>query len=457
MPALGGSSKKLLEQVDSAVTFSPDGRRLAFVRDNLKKQETEIVLANVDGTGEQTLATRRAPDRFESDLRTRISWSPDGKTIACAARSADASSYYFNVVGVAVEGGAEKPLTSERWRSISQVVWLGDGDSLLMVAAAAGGSQRWPQLWHLTYPAGEARRITNDLNRYNDVSLTADSSSLLTVQTNQVSNIWVAPKADLGRARQITTGTNDGNSGLTWTPDGSRIVYASEASGRSEIWMMDADGQNRKQLTDDGENHRPNVSSDGRYIFFTSIRAGRTNVWRMDVDGGNPKQLTDGKINAHGYPSPDGRWVAYVSMDQGNATIWKAPVDGGQPVRLADPTSNLPIISPDGKQIACFYWDEQANPPRGAMIIPFAGGPPTKRFHADGFVLHWTSDSRAILFNRLSNIWSQPLGDGEPLQLTDFRGDQLFNFDYSPDGQWLAAARGRVTDDVVLISDSRNQ
>ena len=42
---------------------------------------------------------------------------------------------------------------------------------------------------------------------------------------------------------------------------------------------------------------------------------------------------------------------------------------------------------------------------------------------------------------------------GEPMQLTDFRGDQVFNFDYSPDGQWLAVARGMATDDVVLISD----
>jgi Tol biopolymer transport system component len=181
----------------------------------------------------------------------------------------------------------------------------------------------------------------------------------------------------------------------------------------------------------------------------------------MDVDGGNPKPLTNGRSNGLPHSSPDGRWVVYSSMDRGNATVWKVPIDGGNPVPLSDPTSNQPVVSPDGKQIACFYWDEQANPPRGAMILPFEGGPPTKRLnigpHAGGFVLHWAPDGRALLYigTRLSNIWSQPVDGGEPVQLTDLQGDQVFNFDYSPDGKWLALARGRVTDDVVLIEDSK--
>jgi len=461
VPALGGASKKLLEQVDSAVTFSPDGRRLAFVRDNLKKEETEVVLANTDGTDVKTLATRKAPDRFASDLTTRIAWSPDGKTVACAASSADAAGYYHQVIGVSVDDGSQKPLTSQRWVNVAQVTWQADGDGLVMIATAQGaGREATPgQVWHLSYPSGEARRITNDLDRYRDVSLTADASTLITVQTNRVSNIWVAPKTDLTHIRQITSGTMDGSSGLVWTPDG-RILYQSEASGKPDIWVMNADGSNQRQLTQDGDrNVRPQVSPDGRYVIYASDRTGRTNVWRMDVDGGNPKQLTDGKSNSHPHFSPDGRWVVYISRDNGNATVWKVGVDNGQPIRLTDPTANLPVVSPDGKQITCFYWDEQVNPPRGVMIFPFEGGPPTRRFnispHTDGFALSWATDGRAILYidTRLANIWSQPVDGGEPSPLTDFQGDQVFNFDYSPDGKWLAVARGRVTDDVVLISD----
>ena len=152
--------------------------------------------------------------------------------------------------------------------------------------------------------------------------------------------------------------------------------------------------------------------------------------------------------------------MVYQSLDSGEPTLWKLPIEGGDPVRLNDTISNLPVVSPDGKQIACFYWDEQANPPHGVMIFPFEGGQSTKRLKIssagpDAFVLHWTPDGRALLYidTRLSNIWSQPVDGGKPVQLTDFQNDQVFNFDYSPDGKWLAAARGRVTNDVVLLED----
>ncbi len=460
IPSLGGVSKKLMEQVDSAITFSPDGQRFAFVRDNLQKEETEIVLANADGRGEHTLAVRKAPDRFASDLATRIAWSPDGTIIACAAVSADRDGYYQSVVAVSVQDGSQKLLTSQRWSHIGQVAWQSDGSGLVMVAVDDESIRASPQLWYLSYPSGQARRITNDLNRFSDVSLTANAGALVTVQTNRVSNIWVAPKGDESRARQITSGTYDGSAGLAWTPDG-RIVYTSEASGKQDIWMMNVDGTNQKRLTHDGQNGRPTVSRDGRHILFHSLRGGRNNIWQMDVDGGSQRQLTDGKSNAHGSFSADDRWVVYISRDHGNGTVWKMPIDGGKAVQLSGPTANLPSVSPDGKQIVCFYWDEQANPPRGAMIIPFEGGVPTKRFNLSsggmvyGFVLHWTLDGRAILFIDTRNIWSQPLDGGEPVQLTNFQGDQIFNFDYSPDGKWLAAARGSVTSDVVLISDAR--
>jgi eukaryotic-like serine/threonine-protein kinase len=456
VPSTGGAPKKVVEHVDSAVAFSPDGRRLVFVRDFLKKEETTLVLANADGSEERTVAARKSPVYFWSDVAVRVAWSPDGAIIACPGRELSEGGYFYNVVGVSVENGSETPLTSRRWDLVQQVAWLSDGSGLAMIARDESSSVT--QLWHLAYPGGEARRITNDLNSYSDVSLTADSGTLITVQTNRVSNIWVAPWDDSGRARQITSGTLDGQSGLTWAPDG-RIVYRSSSGGKSDIWIMDADGRNRRQLTQDGSNGVPTVSPDGRFIVYSSQRGGKLNVWRMDIDGGNQQQLTEGQMNGNADLSPDGRWVVYVSWDSGNGALWKVPVEGGRPVRLSDPTANLPVVSPDGRQIACYYWDEQAEPQRGAMILPFAGGAPTKRFdigpHNGGFALHWAHDGRALLYTDGRNVWSQPVDGGRPVQLTDLQGDRIFNFDYSPDGKRLAVARGSVTNDAVLISDSR--
>jgi Tol biopolymer transport system component len=454
VPSLGGISKKIMEYVDSAVAFSPNGQRLAFVRDFLKTEQTAIILANIDGSGERTLATRKAPERFASDITTRIAWSPDGETIACAATNGKAD----RVVGISVENGSERTLTTQDWAYVGQVGWLSEGQGLVIVAAATGSTQASAQLWYVSYPGGEPRRITNDLNRYRDVTLVEGSRALVTVQTNRISNIWVSPKEDPNHARQITSGTLDTN--LAWTPDG-RIVYWSNASGAGNIWIMDADGSNQRQLTHEDRAGRAFVTADGHYILYSTTRENKTNIWRMDLDGSNQMQLTNGNVNLNPSASPDSRWVIYVSQDRINGTLWKIPIDGGQPIQLSGPTVNLPVVSPDGKQIACFYWDEQAVPPRGVMVLPFAGGTPTKRFNIvspgpDAFVLRWTLEGDALLYidRHFANIWRQPISGGESAPLTNFEGDQIFNFAYSRDGKFLATARGRITEDVVLIENS---
>ena len=92
--------------------------------------------------------------------------------------------------------------------------------------------------------------------------------------------------------------------------------------------------------------------------------------------------------------------------------------------------------------------------------MPFEGGAPVKTFdipQTAGWVLRWTANSRALTYvdtrGGISNVWSQPLDGGKPTQLTDFKADQIFFFDWSSDGKQLATSRGLVTTDVVLISD----
>ena len=459
VPSLGGAPRKMIERVDSAITFSPDGRRIAFLRGDPEKGESALITVNADGTGEQRLALRKSPDFFYFEGIVRPAWSPDGKFIACPAGSVDAEGQYQYVVVVSVEGGAMELLASKRWERLSQVSWLSDGSGLMMAAGDEDSPAQ--QLWRLSYPAGDAQRITNDLNQYSDVSLTGDGKNILTVQTNRSSNIWLAPDGDPVRAKQITSGTSDNSLGLSWTPEG-KIIYQSDASGKPQLWSMNVDGGDQKQLTHDGSNYRPAVSPDGRYIVFHSSRSGQANIWRMDSDGDNLKQLTNGKTNLFPDVSPDGQWVVYASMNSGKMTLWKVSIDGGEPVQLTQAITNLPTISPDGKQVASFYWPESVNDSHGVVILPFGGGQFTKRFNIpadaiNGFVLRWSPDGRAILHLRedLLNIWSQPVDGGKPSQLTSFQGDQIFNFAWSHDGKSLALARGRVAEDVVMISDLR--
>src|SRR5262245_48192664 len=120
---MGGASKKLLENIDSCVTFSPDGQRFAFVRRYYAKNETSLMIANADGIVERTLVTRKYPNMFVSDEVVRIAWSPDGKIVACPVQVSVGAAKVpdYSVVGVSVEDRSEKALTSHRWDLARQV------------------------------------------------------------------------------------------------------------------------------------------------------------------------------------------------------------------------------------------------------------------------------------------------------------------------------------------------
>jgi eukaryotic-like serine/threonine-protein kinase len=460
VPLLGGSTRKLFGDVGSPITLSPDDKRLAFVRYDSSLKESALMVVNGDGSEEKKLATRKMPDGVNYN---GPAWSPDGKIIAFGALNSTRE-YYSNMIGVRVEDGVEKPITSQRWEVLGRPAWLSDGSGLIVTAAEQIGSL--PQIWYLAYPGDEARKITNDLNGYAGITLTADSATLATVRTDRLLNIWVAPGGDANRARQITSGAEreDGFLGLSWTPDG-QIVYRSIAGGSPNVWIMEADGTGQKQLSvDASQNIYPEVSPDGRYVVWTSRHgAAARNMWRMDLDGGNSKQLTHSGGPLWAEYSPDGQWVIYDSFDpvSGNRSIWKMASDGGNPVQLTQKIWMQPRISPDGKLIACRYLDEALGQPKIA-IIPFAGGQPIRILEvssSSGLFIRWTPDGNAVAYIRTrggaSNIWSQPVDGSPPKQLTDFKSDRIFNFAWSCDGKQLALSRGVVNSDVVLISNFR--
>jgi eukaryotic-like serine/threonine-protein kinase len=458
VPVLGGATRKLISNVGSAVTFSPDGKRLAFIRQFLEQGEEGLVVANADGSGERRIAVRKFPNFFRS-----VSWSPDGKTIACGAGSY-VPVYNSYVVEIAAEGGPEKVISSQSWTFLRQVEWLHDGSGLIIAASEpASANFDSSQIWFLSREAGEVRRITNDLNNYSGVSLTTDSSRLVTVQSETFSNIWLNPNGEANRAAQLTQGAGkqDGKDGAVWTHDG-RIVFVSKENGSDDIWIMNADGSRKTQLTSGaGINTNPSVSPDGRFIVFTSTRDGAAHIWRMNVDGANPKQLTSGGGENHAQVSSDGKWVVYT-LFAGEPTLWRVSIEGGAPSPISEKTLSAPALSPDGKMIAAVYREEQPNSPAKIALIPFEGGEITKVFdvqQSDWGNVRWTPDGTALSYfvteGGVSNIWTQNLGGGAPKRLTDFKSDQIFWFDWSSDGKQTVSARGAETNDVVLVSNFR--
>ena len=463
VPVFGGASRKLLTDIDSQISFAPDKRHFAFAENDLRRKEARLIIASLDDAEQRHLVAYPGV-HWMTDAAP--AWSPDGKVIIFTARiqTSKPASTTASLIEVQVADGRQRILNTRQWDAVQAIEWLADGTGLI-VAARDSASLLAHQLWQVDYPGGEARAITKDLNSYSSAGVTADMKSLVTILHRRIANLWIAPSDRSSEAVQIHSGNSKDlgwTLGVEWLRDG-KIIYGSTASGKEDVWLMNADGSDPKQLTTTaGANFEPTVSDDGRTVVYVSKAADATqNLWKMNLDTGDRAQLTDGGFDLRPDISPDGRWVVYMSVIKDSPTLWKIPIDGGgAPIRLSDKIAAVPRVSPDGRFIACFYRAQVETYSKFA-VLPFDGGEPVKVFDRSPttFVeagIRWTPDGRALSFidNRdgVSNVWLQPLDGSPPKQLTNFTSETIFRFAWSPDGKMIVAERGTETGDIVLIN-----
>jgi Tol biopolymer transport system component/DNA-binding winged helix-turn-helix (wHTH) protein len=460
VPVIGGPSRRVDGPYRPFRATSPDGRQVFFL-DLTPGGNLGLMVADAANVENRRMLTSRPGSRGIIPA----AWSPDGQLIMCRVDVPKEDGVYEALVTVRVSDGVEERVTDQEWRFIGEVVWLPNGDGLLVTVSERPFGPY--QICHVSYPGGEVRRVTNDTNNYVNLSVTSSSDALAALKADIDPIVWVAPGGDSARAKQVTFGPGTQNDywGLSWTPDG-RVVYESTAGGNQDIWVMDADGRRQRQLTAEGRaNFDPAVSPDGRFIAFVSERAGATNIWRMEADGGNPRQLTTGDAsNFLPSWSPDGRWLVYTSGMRGPFSLWKMSAEGGIPTQLsAVKSAAWPVVSPDGTLVACWAFDERTRRTILA-IVPFEGEapprfletPPTANTWAE---IRWTADGKALMYvdtrEGVGNIWSQPIDGGPATQITDFRVDRIFRFDRSRADGSLVCSRGTEANDVVLIRGFR--
>jgi eukaryotic-like serine/threonine-protein kinase len=452
IPLIGGSGEQIAENVNSPVAFSPDGKLYAFVRFDRSLKEYRLVVAGADGVGERDLMVRRPGE----DISLRgIAWSPDGHRIVCAVGSWSGG-YHVNLIEVGLADGVEKAITSKQWFSVSQIAWPQEGD---LIVSGSAQSMAPVQLWSVSYPGDEVKRITDDFSDYVGVSVTRDASTIISVQSNRIKTLWVTTGTATRDEKQITTVTG-ASYGIAWA--NNQIIFSAMAGSALTLFAINPDGSNQKQLTGGtSNNYHPAATADGRYIVFSSNRTGSFNIWRMNADGsGQPIQLTDGGGDFYPHCSPDGKWVVYEHQSDGVPTLWKVSIDGGQPVRLTEQYASAPAVAPDGKFIACRYYTSQDV--KGIAIIPFEGGQPVKVFNIpiiNWQRVRWAANGQALIYidsrDNVYNIWSQGLDGSPPKRLTDFRGDQIFSYEWAPDSTHLACERGMAINDVVSFKRPR--
>ena len=450
IPVLGGAPRRIRTHVGGHMAFSPDSRRFSFI-----KGETALVVSSIEGGDPITIAESSPGDRW---LVT--AWSPDATKLVAAIYSASDSR--CRLLEVDLADGKVTPIPGPAWLRIGGLKWLPDGNGLVMTARDL--ETQLSQVWLVSYPEGEARRITNDPNSYQGISVSADGSSIASVRQERLVNIWKADGANAAISDRVTRelGRDEGMSGVSWMPDG-RVVYTVRLAGSQDLWITGSDGQ--RQLTfNAGSNFSPAVSPDGRHIAFISSRDGNPSLWRMNADGEDQVKLIDQQGIA-GEPefTPDGQWVVYDLTDDSNkTTIWKVRLDGGDPVQLTNYESGRPEVSPDGRSIAF----ELGSGPRESSklgIISIDGGDPMRVLDLPEVIasrnFRWANDGSGFVFVRnidnTFNIWLQPLDGGTPTRITEFESERIYRFDLARTTGEFALSRGTESSDVVVISDFR--
>lgn len=456
VPTLGGVSTKIVEEAISHVSFSPDGKSIAYVKSN---PVFAIAIASSDGTGEREVLEAEPSTSFNPNP----AWSPDGKTIVFGhVFTSGPSPGRCVITGVDVETAAVRQISPEDWATCYRIEWRRDGEGLVFIGTKLGDAAtiRRDQVFHLSAKDGTARRLTSDPSRKGPGSLgITDTNDVVAVPFTRSSQIWVMDPKGAGKsATRLTNGSADGRAGLVPLRDG-RIAFITRTGENLGIWTIDADGGNRKQiLSDPPLLEELRATPDGKYFFFAHETDGRVHLYRVDGDGSNLKQITEGdNYQTDSTTSPDGKWIAYDSAaGPGEANnIWRSSIEGGAPTKISDQLCRVPSYSPSGKFLSC-VWDPQIfviSAEDGRLLKTFRGAPiPVLNIGA-----RWTPDEKNLVYiaseRGTTNIWIQPL-DGKPArQLTDFVDGDIYNFAYSHDGTKLYLARGYQVRDAILIKN----
>lgn len=461
IPLLGGTPQEIARNVDSSVTFSPDGNRFAFIRTISSEGLDQIIVVDSTKGGERVLSQKKRPEFYSIGKRESLAWAPDGKTIVSPTGKKDEAKEFMTLVEIDVETGDETPVTKAEWFRIGKVVWTGNPNELLITATPSNAEPF--QIVKISRRDGAYVNITNDLSDYYNISITGNQARILGIALDTTSTIFTSSAKNIEQGRQITAGGFDGLGGVKWTGDG-KIVFVSLESGNRDIWKMDSNGTGRQRLTfSEAPDDYPAVAGD--YIVFVSSRSGTPQIWRMKLDGSEPLQLTYQQDASFPQITPDGKWVIFSARSAGRWALWKVSIDGGDVSPLTSEQTHWASVSPDGKIIACLGQEDVPEAPIKLVLVSAQDGKILNRFNLVGVVaspdivpvLRWKPNNEAVTYisteNGVSNIYLQPVNGGSAVKITNFSADNLFSFDWSNDGKAIVFARGLIRDDLILIEN----
>jgi Tol biopolymer transport system component/DNA-binding winged helix-turn-helix (wHTH) protein len=475
--------------------WSPDGKNIAFCRWAASATDSGIFLISPLGGPERRISSTRCAEEFGHIL----SWSADGKQLAFLHHPADSTS--DDAIGLfllslssstetqvktncnTVQTPAFSPRgdylawacddnlsnvpiylqrlsdgkVTELMRSMQGVgglAWSGDGRRIVFSVGFTGGD-----LWEVALVRPNQPDKLPFGHDAEDVAISLKGRRLAYKQTHQNVNIWRVDLANPQAPAQKIVASSREQAAPDYSPDGTRIAFQSNRSGKFEVWVSDSDGSNPMQLSAFGvlQTGTPRWSPDGKWIAFDSRVGGESNIYLVDPQGGVPKKL-DVDVRGNSVPSwsGDGRWIYFVNgQDLRHPSIWKVPSGGGHALQIAKHTTSFPIESPDGQHVYFIrgseLWKVRTD---GTDEQKIDGIPP---MNYDG----WSPSRQGIYFmgevNGRSGIRFFDLNTKEVktiFVMDKFGSNWNGGLPVSPDGRWLLFTQAdEFSSDLMMVEN----
>jgi serine/threonine protein kinase len=449
-PVLGGTPTILVRDVDSPVTFSPDGETFAYLRERHDTPFWDLLTAHSDGSPAKPIFTNTP---LSGDSKVPM-WSPDGKSILVPIVQPDAQDVGGMLVVDPTSGTMHNAAASPD-HMYYDGAWLPDGSGLVMRSTSSDASFLKVQLGYLSYPAGKFQAITTDANNYGSPSISADARTVVSTQNRWRQQFAVAAFNAPDRWQPVSLTSQQMVWRWDWLPDGRLLlpqsgdVRAVNPAGGEAVVFSD-----RVRLTD-------HVAVCGNYIVFRRFSAGghvSTNLWRSNFDGTNQVQLTKGQNDRNPACAGDGKWVYYID-GANNGYIKRVPIDGGQTETAVKYAPGIFAVSPDGSRTLSL--DVQELDHKLVLRVDVLDQHTTEYFPVDQraqYPPQFAPDGKSVVYavrqHGIDNLWKQELApNAQPKQLTNFTSERIGQFAFSKDGTKIAVQRGHLEADAVLLRD----
>lgn len=468
IPYLGGSPIRVADDVWGGFAISPDSEQIAFFRANPSENSDSIVLKDLGNGTEVVRFKITAPDVVYIPIAP--TWSPDGKRLAFLRRPKSGLRSKIEILDL-TSGKVESVQTE--LSKIFEISWRPSGRSIL---ALSKEPEKGRQIFDVDLASGQASRVTNDINMYAGLSVSKDGRTLLTEVRHLTSNVWLYSADESSPAQRLTSGTygHNGLTDLNFATE-NRVLFDARSEIERDLWAVELDTLKHYRLTANNgtRNVETATTQNGEDVYYVSDRGGLDNLWRQGQLGGEAVRVSQSDREAHRLPalSADQRYLFFVVRSSEGNSIKKLSLGTGEvsTVFTSDKIAPLNFLeaSPDGRYLAFEMKeqkadanddsdDEAATLPFRLGILDLNGGPSLNEFviRSSRPLIRFTNGGSTFDYLRHNAIFRQDVKDPtkEPQKVFEVSEDTIYNFDWSLSGSKLAIARGKLNRDLVVIT-----